>query len=138
MGSERTGDVADRRRLGIAALGTYRRDGTPADLVAAVEILRGAFDAATEAAFAAVGVDLAEALVDMYDRVGRRPSDDHLDQAIAVLERAEVVADPRGRLLLAHALLERYERDGDAGDVQRAAALRRATMTRGRYAWTPR
>jgi len=126
MGSEHTGDIADRRRLGIAALETYRRDGTPADLVAAVEILRGAFDAATGAAFAAVGVDLVEALVDMYDRVGRRPGDDHLDQAIAVLERVEVVADHRGRLLLAHALLERYERDGGLGDVHRAAALRRA------------
>ncbi|WP_416986131.1 CHAT domain-containing protein [Streptomyces sp. T028] len=112
--------ASDPHRAGLAALSRYRVAGEAADLASAVSLLS---DAARAPSDAEVSLDLTDALLDRYDRYGARPQDRSLDEALDILERPEATSHVRGRLLLAHALLERYERDGSPEDQLRALAL---------------
>src|SRR5215467_354110 len=111
---------AARHRAGLTALARYHCDGREEDLAMAISELRGAYDADLAIDRAC---DLAAALLDGHDRHGAAPQDRCLDQALDLLDRPEAASHPRGRTLLAHALLERYERDGAARDHNRAVAL---------------
>lgn len=127
--------------LGGALERRYHRDGDRADLDEAITVLREAAlsTAAGPMGSGTVQVNLGAALVLRYE-LTRGEGDDEgggegdLDESLPIL-RAALEAAPAGHALhvlclttLGHALVHRYELNGDPADVDEAIGLQRAAV----------